>query len=106
MKVSEAIREGSKISLPGKYKLVRRLNGEVYACALGAAYLGSIGTTEVPDPTGYTVLSTTWPELDTTKVDIGGSLGTTSLLSAIIYKNDREDMPREAIADWLEGLGY
>lgn len=113
IKMSTAIRRGAAVSLPlnnGAFK--EEHDGNIYACALMAAYLGiggspSTGWSEVSD-----ILKLYWPELERMVVDDEPDWGVRAksprpLAEAIWVRNDHLYGPwsRERLADWLEVMG-
>jgi hypothetical protein len=105
MKISEAIREGSKLRpmLIGSYFEFATLpNGEddaIGSCALGAAYEGATDEQSYGDIAMD--LRRHWPEL----FKFGFCGAETTLAAAIIDMNDSGLCTREDIAAWLESLG-
>ena len=101
MKISEAIRKGAAISLPLEGELTKRdSQNNLYACALGAAHIGSGGNPDLSGSAIYPLLRHAWPILTDVRI------GDMDLESAIWVKNDDEHQTREHIATWLEEQGY
>lgn len=93
LKLSEAMRLGAKLR-PQNFSGSLFLNGR--SCALGAAYEGKTG--EICDQDDYQKVREEFPSLE--------NRGLTYGLSSRIYElNDKERMPREVIANWLEKIG-
>lgn len=120
MKLSEAIRVGSKLRGQATYVLAHKTcDGQITTCAMGAAYEALFG--ELPEldqryvgvpfgtRTDYARLQDTFPFLSVESeegIETPGGQPAKTIQSAIAYMNDYEDMPREEIADWLEARGY
>lgn len=113
MKLSEAIREGSKIRRQCFGGLFQIENGEIKSCALGAALEGAgLYTPSEEELLVHTPLLNKWPELG------GGcylcpsfrhpseDTEETCLELLIEHLNDVHRWTRERIADWLEQNGY
>lgn len=108
MRLSEAIRKGSELRPMGKRALfVRREDGVICSCALGAAYeaiTGSHTTPSVIDIAARDPLGNSFPALFkpfATSVS-GYDL---QLHEIIAQTNDSGKFTREEIADWLESIG-
>lgn len=114
MKLSEAIRLGCKKSEQLKSSdlfFINHETGEIKACALGAALLGSGYSADYSAP--YSELNHIFPELnESVKYDEYKEFETyysicyNQLQWFIIFLNDRTGMSREEIADVVESLGY
>ena len=115
MKLSEAIREGSKLrpQTVGKGYFWKDSDGQVYSCAAAAAYEG-IGATNgddyfrgksnIPNLSDHfettidpMVLCPEKEKCDYCEFEYAGSL--------VIHLNDYHEWTREAIADFMETLG-
>ncbi len=131
MKISEAIRNGSKNSRHVSQDYFWREGGQIGACALGAAFLAvaspmnrerALKLTENPETVenpgtrkmqafdlADTVLDEAWGwELEDFPITVKtkeGPFETFNLKQAIIYLNDDLDWTRERIADFLERQG-
>lgn len=110
MRLSEAIRRGVKETVPAQGQILFLVGGEVYACALGAAHIGSGGSKDMYQAEVYEAIENLWPELNTVFIPDEPEMETKQssrpLEEAIWVRNDRLSWSRERIADWLEGLGY
>lgn len=107
MKLSQAVREGCKQSLPTTVNLLERDSaGGLLACALGAAHLGIGGTPDMSDRDVYEELSEIWPELLTDCVTDEFIQSEVNLEVRLWHRSDTLLWTREAIADWLESEGY
>jgi hypothetical protein len=107
MKLSQAIRKGIELSLPGfgGYFAWSRERKEVHACAIGAALIGICGIDALKGMSMMDredALDQQWPFLrgETPDEDSG------NYWCAIIKRNDFKKISREEIADWLEERGY
>lgn len=105
MDLSEAIRQGCKMTTPVLGQLVIQRYGRVHACALGAALVALDGV-EVALELGqkaaaYDRLAEAWPELRTVNVYDERRERDLDLSEAIWTMNDAGHK-RERIADWLE----
>jgi hypothetical protein len=111
MKLSEAMRKGIEMTLPLKGELIEWAEDreDLYACALGAAFVGFYGAFE-PKALGcicalfkedfpISRVSVTFPER--TKL---GFLVDCTLSTAITILNDDKGWSRERIADWVESI--
>lgn len=107
MKISEAIREGIKLSQPNRGGILRKDSlGSVFACAMGAAFIGNGGSLDTEPGEIYTALEEMWPYIYSDQVKCGFNDREVSLASFIWQKNDIEDWTREKIASALEERGY
>lgn len=104
MKLSEAIRIGAQKSKPTSGTLFQT-NGAVKACALGCAGIGAgLDMRPLGGEQRYDLLKQTFPQL-LKQIDFGE--GYPESLYVKIYKlNDRTEMTREEIADWVEAQGF
>jgi hypothetical protein len=104
-KLSDAIRHGSEIHRQGYGNMFIFRVGEIFSCAIGAAYYSQFGKVEQSGEEVRKSLYALYPEL----------------LREVLYKPDQEDIPlivaitnmndlerksREEIADWLAEMGY
>ncbi len=110
MRLSEAILTGCELSKPLTDKTLIKVdkNGQVYACALGAAGLAA-GLK--PNEFSYVKLYDLFPALGNVKVsykaDKYNEISSDVLLMVAIWaKNDKEKQSREEIADYVASLGY
>lgn len=106
LKLSQAIRLGCQISSPTQRHFIQAdPTGHLYACALGAAYLGT-GKTYSPGRSGEAMnyLTIAFPELDYSP-DGPENLRGTTYWSRLVIWNDYEGLTREQIADILEDRG-
>ena len=112
MKLSEAIREGSKIR-PQGYDFFQVWKGKLRSCALGAALEGA---KLVRKPRGdesqmemILLLYKTWPELDRQDVifNCPADCKEKASLEGLIFRlSDHHKWTREQIADWVKEKGY
>lgn len=96
MKLSEAMREGSRNTEQITSKYIRVNEGAVCTCALGAALLAIYPENELVSKSDFCVYGTlekNFPYID-------------DVYERIIEMNDKEGQTREQIADWLESIGY
>jgi hypothetical protein len=116
MKLSEAIRIGSKIRPQIQGRLYKRIDGETYgSCALGAAIeaiapiYGKAHVKAGNDRTKLLTIASAarkrlyakYPELQQVAPNSQFLLET-----EILIKNDANLETRESIADWLESIGH
>lgn len=115
MKLSEAIRVGSALSRPGTRRYFDTdLNGNVIACALGAAAIGVAGVEASRGKVnlilrGFLGVSILQPGrlcLPTEVLESRFASEYTSINDVVVYLNDTAYWSREAIADWLETQGF
>lgn len=104
MKLSDAILTGCKYSYPLRNTYFDYQDGNLSACALGAANL-AVGT-----PIGFVTFDEylIWPEeLSGVNVEFCKRVGLDSatVWSAIVYANDKLGMDRETIAQHLAECG-
>lgn len=109
MKLSEAIREGAKVTKYGKYEFFFEEGGKKFACAVGAAFVGLKGIDEAWKHGGayiYMTLKTNFPELICSVPVALEKIHTqcSTLYSWILSASD-SGMPREIIADLLASQG-
>lgn len=106
MKLSEAIRVGSKLRPQGRVSCFRRNDeGQFYSCVLGAAYEAVKGYKE-GDYVCVNDVEDLFPEIPNTPVHTVNGHFRDTFFSAIWYMNDIEGLSREEIADWVESKGY
>jgi hypothetical protein len=117
MKLSEAIREGSKIRPQGFLDWFEVRDGQVCSCAMGAAYeavrpakaaewielLKEEG--ELFDDLNFAKLFPGLPTTNTFPCPACDKWGLLMLTQAAGHLNDDHEWTREAIADWVEGYG-
>lgn len=107
MKISEAIREGSKVSRPIEGGILRKDSlGNVYSCALGAAFIGNGGSTDTEPGDVYHALEEMWPDIYLAQLTDEFKDREVSLATFIWQKNDIEHWTRERIAAAVEEKGY
>lgn len=104
MKLSDAIRAGSKVTKQHFGDLFKIRYGDIgYTCALGAAALGA---GEGIEPNSYAITQR-FPELynhrDVCPV-CNDTLYNQTLFFLISHLNDEHHWKREAIADWLDEM--
>lgn len=105
MTLSAMIRKGALVHPKQSFDalIITNSDSTIYAtCALAAAYIGLTDETTFTNTNSayrsvYDLLRQTFPELRDNDY---------WLENEIIGKNDREGLSREAIADWLESIGY
>lgn len=100
MKISEAIRIGIKMDGPQIFGSLYEfdVNGKLIGCcAIGAAKIGILGSTSQKD-LEYSDSQMLFPE-------IHDRVNDHDLFTLIADRND-SGCSREAIADWLESIGY
>lgn len=103
IKLSEAIREGAKLRPQGRNAwFAEAKGGQIYSCALGAAYEALFGLPPKNENGLRLVgdkLESIYPELeDSTSAGIW-------LCNEISRRNDCMRQTREQIADWLQEQG-
>ena len=108
MKLSEAIRKGARQYPKTTGTLHEYYDGEHMVCSLGAAYVGAFGELSPlhQDGPSYERLKERFPELNEFHPEPEAISGTAQLMEMVWMRNDSAGMTREAIADWLESLGY
>lgn len=109
MKLSTAIREGSKDTLPAKGDILK-IEGEwIYACAFGAALYAKIGLEAMLNKDNLSLddmLDIHFPEVANIVVERENEWDSLSLWQIVTRMNDKGGKSREAIADYVEWLGY
>jgi hypothetical protein len=108
MKLSQAIREGAKHHEQHFHSMFQHRNRQIVrSCAFGAAIVGLFGVQRAYD---NMMLSDIERE---TGAPLHSALATNpvtgvedELSEVIIALNDQQRWTREAIADWLESIGY
>jgi hypothetical protein len=101
MKLSKAIRKGSEILPPCRGGYFEIGEGEMHACALGAAFYAVCKECSINDVEVNRILKEEWPEL--LKECVMPLTGKeVNLYRAIIRLNDSYCWDREKIAGWLE----
>jgi hypothetical protein len=105
MKLSEAMRNGIEVTEPMTGTMIEYdRDGNLHACALGAAFVGRFGVPsedDTYDPESFYVrMDQAYPEL-AEMIDADWDVKWT-----IIAMNDNEHVSRDEIANWVESKGY
>jgi hypothetical protein len=105
MKLSEAIREGAKLHEQYFGAMFQHRNRQIVrSCAFGAAYVQLFGERAENMMLSDIERETGAPVHGACRNPVTGVEDEMS--EVILYLNDEQRWTREAIADWLESLGY
>ena len=106
MKLSQAIREGAKLHEQHFNSMFQHRNRQIVrSCAFGAALVGLFGSRQTEDKMLSDIERETGAALHGAATNpVTGAED--ELSEVILYLNDEQRWTREAIADWLESIGY